>query len=88
VGGITKEGLFNSNLLLVETERAMMRRAERVIVVADHTKLGRRALTWLCALDDIDDLVVDDHVTAETRDWLEKAGIRLHVAKRACGYTT
>jgi DeoR/GlpR family transcriptional regulator of sugar metabolism len=87
-GGITKEGLFNSNLLLVETERAMMRRAERVIVVADHTKLGRRALTWLCALDDIDDLVVDDHVTTETRDWLEKAGIRLHVAKRACGYTT
>lgn len=88
VSGITQEGLFNSNLLLVETERAMMRRAERVVVVADHTKLGRRALTWLCALDDIDDLVVDDRITDESRKWLEGAGIRLHVAERTGGYTT
>ncbi len=40
VGGMT-EGLFNSNLLLVETERQMMRCADEVVVVADHTKIGR-----------------------------------------------
>ena len=83
VSGITQEGLFNSNLLLVETERAMMRLAERVVVVADHTKLGRRALTWLCNLNDIDDLVVDDRITDDSRKWLEDAGICLHVARRA-----
>src|SRR6185369_2680941 len=44
VGGITAKGLFNSNLLLVETERAMMNCAAEVVVVADHTKLGRQAL--------------------------------------------
>ncbi len=88
VSGITSEGLFNSNLLLVETERAMMRRAERVVVVADHTKLGRRALTWLCGLDDIDDLVVDDRMTDLERKWLEVAGVRLHVAARRGGYST
>lgn len=88
VGGITEEGLFNSNLLLVETERAMMSRAERVIVVADHTKVGRRALTWLCELNDIDDLVVDDHLTDESRAMLERAGVRLHVARPTAGYTT
>ena len=32
VGGITAKGLFNSNLLLVETERAMMRSADEVVV--------------------------------------------------------
>src|SRR5205085_1363785 len=40
VGGITAKGLFNSNLLMVETELAMMRGADEVIVVSDHTKLG------------------------------------------------
>src|SRR5205823_11042372 len=44
VGGITEKGLFNSNLLLVETERRMMRCADTVTVVADHTKVGRQAL--------------------------------------------
>jgi DeoR/GlpR family transcriptional regulator of sugar metabolism len=52
-------------------------------VVADHTKLGRRALTWLCNLNDIDDLVVDDRITDDSRKWLEDAGICLHVARRA-----
>src|SRR5262249_59301875 len=47
VGGITAKGLFNSNLLLVETERQMMRCADEVVVVADHTKIGRQALAFL-----------------------------------------
>ena len=50
VGGITAKGLFNSNLLLVETERQMMRCADEVVVVADHTKIGRQALAFLCEL--------------------------------------
>ena len=50
VGGITAKGLFNSNLLLVETERQMMRCADEVVVVADHTKIGRPALAFLCEL--------------------------------------
>ena len=52
VGGITAKGLFNSNLLLVETERQMMRCADEVVVVADHTKFGRQALAFLCELSD------------------------------------
>ena len=52
VGGITAKGLFNSNLLLVETERQMMRCADEVVVVADHTKIGRQALAFLCELAD------------------------------------
>src|SRR5262249_41830835 len=35
VGGITAKGLFNSNLLLVETGRRMLRCADEVVVVAD-----------------------------------------------------
>ena len=38
------EGFFNNDLLLVETERAMMRAADEVIVVADSTKFGHQSL--------------------------------------------
>ena len=47
-GGITAEGLFNSNALLVDTERQMIRAADRVTLVADSSKFGHRALSVLC----------------------------------------
>src|SRR5262245_42306186 len=80
VGGITAKGLFNSNLLLVETERAMMRCADEVVVVADHTKLGRQALAYLCELSSVDVLIVDRGITVEQRRLVEDAGPRLGVA--------
>jgi DeoR/GlpR family transcriptional regulator of sugar metabolism len=79
-GGITAKGLFNSNLLLVETERQMMRCADEVVVVADHTKFGRQALAFLCELAEIDTLIVDRPLPAEQRSWAEQAGTRLVVA--------
>ena len=63
VAGISEEGFFNNNLLLVETERAMMKAADQVIVVADSSKFGRQSLAHLCELGAPDRLVVDDEVT-------------------------
>jgi DeoR/GlpR family transcriptional regulator of sugar metabolism len=83
VGGITAKGLFNSNLLLVETERQMMRCADEVVVVADHTKIGRQALAFLCELSEIDTLIVDRELTAKQREMLDQAGARLVVAGEA-----
>jgi DeoR/GlpR family transcriptional regulator of sugar metabolism len=80
VGGITAKGLFNSNLLLVETERRMMRCAEEVVVVADHTKVGRQALAFLCGLGDVDTLIVDRDLSPAQRSLLEQADARLIVA--------
>src|SRR4029077_15347763 len=80
VGGITDKGLFNSNLLLVETERRMMRCADEVVVVADHTKIGRQALAFLCELSAIHTLIVDRNLTAEQRTLIEQAPTHLLVA--------
>jgi DeoR/GlpR family transcriptional regulator of sugar metabolism len=79
-GGITAKGLFNSNLLLVETERRMLRCANEVVVVADHTKIGRQALAFLCELSAVDTLVVDTGISPEQRRLVEEAGVRLVVA--------
>ncbi len=83
VGGITTDGLFNSNLLLVETERAMMRSADEVVVLADHTKVGQKALTFLCELSEVDTLIVDRGVKPEQRNLVGQADVKLIVAGEA-----
>jgi DeoR/GlpR family transcriptional regulator of sugar metabolism len=83
VAGITERGFFNSNLLLVETERAMMQAADEVIVVADSTKFGRQSLAHLCGLDEVRHLVVDHEISCEWRDKLVEAGLNVHVAEAA-----
>jgi DeoR/GlpR family transcriptional regulator of sugar metabolism len=80
VGGITDKGLFNSNLLLVETERQMMRCADEVVVVADHTKIGRPALAFLCDLAMIDTLIVDAGLSDEQRQILRQTDVRVLIA--------
>jgi DeoR family fructose operon transcriptional repressor len=80
VAGIHDEGFFNNDLLLVETERAMMRAANEVIVVADSTKLGRQSLTHLCPLGAVHHLVVDDGISDPWREKVRAAGVNLVVA--------
>src|SRR4029079_5708002 len=80
VGAITARGLLNSTLLLVETERQMMRCADEVVVVADHTKFGRPALAYLCELSAIDTLIVDRNLTAEQRQLLDQNDVRVLIA--------
>jgi DeoR/GlpR family transcriptional regulator of sugar metabolism len=80
VSGISERGFFNNNLLLVETERAMMHAADEVIVVADSTKFGRQSLAHLCALEEIQHLVVDHEISSAWRDKAATAGLQLHVA--------
>lgn len=79
-GGIHDDGLYNSNLLLVETERAMMQSADKVVVVADSTKFGRRGLAKLCELSQVDMLVVDHEISEDWRSRLIAAGIELKIA--------
>jgi DeoR/GlpR family transcriptional regulator of sugar metabolism len=79
-GGITAAGLFNSNALLVETERQMIDSAEELIVVSDSSKLGHSALAHLCPLDVVDRLVVDEGITEEWKQIVRRAGIELTVA--------
>ena len=80
-GGIVAEGLYNSNLLLVEAERQMMACGQEVTIVADHTKFGRLSLAFLCGLDEVNDLVVDPGISAADRAMLGAVGVTVHIAE-------
>lgn len=85
VAGLTARGLFNNNPLLVETERQMMRCADKVVVLADHTKIGRQSLAFLCKLSAIDTLIVDSDLSPQQQEWLKGAAARVLLARKTPG---
>jgi len=80
VAGVNEAGLFNNNLLLVETERAMIDAADEVVVVADSTKFGHHSLGHVCSLDEIDRVIVDDGIAPAWQEKLADAGVEVLIA--------
>lgn len=63
-------GLTTPNLLEAETDRALVAAASRLVVVADHTKLGVAALSRIVDLAEVDVLITDDGLAAPDADAL------------------
>ena len=80
VAGVNVRGFYNSNMLLVETERAMMQCADRTIIVADSSKFGRSSLARLCEWSDVHTLVVDDELNEKWRKQVEESSVQLILA--------
>ena len=79
-GGITPAGITNSHGLLIESQRAMIQAAKRVIFCLDHTKLGRQSLSPLCGLDSVDVVVTDSRASEEQVKTLRDCGLEVIVA--------
>lgn len=63
--GVTPDGVFNTNDQVVASERMMLANAERAILLADHTKIGRHAMRRVCELTQVDLILTD---TADSVD--------------------
>src|SRR5919197_1732121 len=63
-------GFTTPNLLEAETDQALIASAERVVVVADHTKWGVRGLSRIARLEDADVLVTDRGLPPEAHTLL------------------
>lgn len=61
-------------------KRAMVRCADRVVVVADSSKIGRRHLLSFAPLDAVDVLVTDTDLDDTDRDRLTDHGIEVVTA--------
>lgn len=80
VAGIVEDGLYNANVLMVQTEQQMMESAQEVIILADHTKFGRRALAKLSGWDNIDRVISDASLEPKWQEVIRRAGAELIVA--------
>lgn len=62
------------------TNGAMVGHAQRVIVVADGSKIGRVTLASVAGIDRIDDLVTDSSADIGELEAIRAAGTRVHIA--------
>lgn len=77
------DGLTDFDMAEALFSRALIEAAERVIVVADHSKFGKRALVRACDLDAIDMLITDEAPPADLAGKLDEAGVVVEVAGEA-----
>lgn len=59
------------------TDRALMERAEKVIVVADSSKVGKAALSRICRLNDVDELITDEAADPTEVGALQESGLKV-----------
>ena len=71
IRGVSDAGISDSNSLIVESIRAMIRAARKVVIVADHSKFGRDAMIHVASLSDIDQIVTDSNLTTEFQQMLK-----------------
>ncbi|NMO56998.1 DeoR/GlpR transcriptional regulator [Actinoplanes sp. TBRC 11911] len=68
-----RAGYTTPNLMEADVNRALVEAAERLVVLADHTKWGTVGISSIVPLDRADVLITDDGLDAEARDILEEA---------------
>lgn len=81
VSGVSIEnGLSTPEEEKAELKRAMIAQAERIVIVADHTKLDRSSVISICPLDQVDTVVTDRLASPDFLQQLRDAGIKVIVA--------
>ncbi|WP_374009783.1 DeoR/GlpR family DNA-binding transcription regulator [Leifsonia sp. LS-T14] len=73
-------GITNVNLPEADLKRVMVGSAERAVVVADGSKLGRTHLGRIAALDEVAELITGESAPADSVAALREAGLPVAVA--------
>jgi DeoR family glycerol-3-phosphate regulon repressor len=74
------QGLMDNHLCEAEICRALIKRAERVIVAADSSKFTAKGLIVACGFEDIDLLITDGPPPANVAEKLEAADVQVQIA--------
>lgn len=77
VAGVTQRGFFNSDMMLVESEKAMIAAANQTVVLADQSKFGKVSLSRICELQDVHRVVSDAGPDSPWNEWFVSAGVEL-----------
>lgn len=78
--GINRFGMMETDPLIVQAQARLMQRAERLVVMADSSKLSRSSSMIVAPLDRVSVLVTDDGAPADALEPLRAAGITVVVA--------
>jgi len=80
VDGIDLEyGLTTTNSMEASLNKEMIKAAQRIIVLADSTKFGRKGFGRICGLEDVDHIITDTGIDKKIKDRLIELGIEVTV---------
>lgn len=65
VGGLDPQGATNTNQLVVESERAIIKNTDHAVILADHTKWGQRDMVRQCEWNEIHRIITNQ----KPEDW-------------------
>lgn len=68
-------GLTTTNSMEASINQAMIKSAQKIIVLADSSKFGRKGFGKICKLDDVDQIITDSGIDEEFKQKLVKRGI-------------
>jgi DeoR family transcriptional regulator, fructose operon transcriptional repressor len=80
VAGVNACGFYNSNALVVETEKQILKAAAEVHIVSDHSKFGRNALAFLCDFSVVTSIITNKfpHEQDELTRKIEQNNVKIH----------
>lgn len=74
-------GLSTSNSTEAHLNKVMIDQSEKVIVLADSTKINKRGFGQICSLDKVDILITDNDISEKDLISFEDHGIEVIIAK-------
>lgn len=78
---ITRHGLMQSDIILVQAERKLLNLADQLVALMDSSKFAASAAHQLCDLARVHTLITDDGITDDSAKMIEQAGVKLIVVK-------
>ncbi len=80
-GADSSTGFYSNDLHISNLEQAMIHIANRVVVVTESCKFGRRAFARYATVPEVDVLVTDTLISTEDRAHLEEQGIAIRICE-------
>lgn len=81
IGGITGAGITDFHVGEAQLHRRMINNARQSIVLADSSKLGIRAMTNVCTLQEVDIVITDNRASMTIIKELEQTGVEVIIAE-------
>lgn len=74
-------GLTTTNALEASLNKVMIECSQKLVVLADSSKFGRKGFSRICGLDSVDEIITDGDISARTVQELEARGVKVTVVR-------
>jgi len=78
--GVNRFGVMETDPLIVQAQRKLLKRSENVVLMADSSKLRRKSSMVVAALTNVTTLITDSGASADEIEVFKTAGIEVIVA--------